>query len=287
MNFSEWESQGVELSKTNQAQKWALADWLAAGDTAWGGQAYNKAQELFPDLSRKYLFTLAYVGRNVPFSCRKEKLSFTHHELVAALEPVEQERVLQKAVTEGWTVARLKKYLRDVVLQESPFTLSLEKGLFAQLDAFARTVKVSPESIAARAISLFLANPPADLSAEYQKEVEAERERRRLGQEHHEQWLADREKEREQLERENKERRDFDSEIQKALSKYGDGFRRCSEQVQHAWSDLFSLANSHPQPSLDELRAQFTELLNLAEQPTEAADAACRKELDALQEQTA
>lgn len=261
MNLSEWKEQGVVLAQQSNTQKWSLADWLAVGDTAWGGSAYNTAQELFPHLSRKYLMTVAYVGRNVASPLRKDKLSFAHHELVAALEPVEQERALQKALEDGMTVSRLKKYLRDVQV-ESEFTIPLPKDLFSRLDAFARTVKIAPSAIVARALQLFLANPPDDLAATYQKEIETERERRRLTEERREHFEENRRKEYEEHLRREKEFGAFADDFRRlfvpfeSLLKDGGPLKECH-------SALCALTREQPRPPIATLQSKLSELLAL------------------------
>lgn len=269
MNLTEWREQGVILSQEHNTQKWALADWLATGDTAWGGSAYNTAQELFPHLSRKYLMTVAYVGRNVASPLRKDKLSFAHHELVAALEPVEQERALQKALEDGLNVTQLKKYLRDVVLKESPFSIPFNKELFAQLDQFARIVKISPEALVNRAVQLFLANPPADLAATYQKEVEAEREKRRLAEERNREQEASQQKRYEQWQAAEKEFDALRLECEASV-------RSVESPLKQAHADEFRafghLLRAQPRPDAALVRERLAELLALADKPTAAVE---------------
>lgn len=260
MNLTEWREQGVILSQEHNTQKWALADWLAAGDTQWGGSAYNTAQELFPHLSRKYLMTVAYVGRNVGSPLRKDKLSFAHHELVAALEPVEQERALQKALEDGMTVTQLKRYLRDVVLKESPFSVPFEKGLFAQLQEFARTVKVAPEALVNRAVQLFLANPPADLAETYKKEIEAEREKRRIAEKRNQEHEAS---QKEKLEKWQAAEKEFEALRLECMA----SVRSVELPLKKSHADEFRafghLLNTQPRPDPSLVRERLTKLLAL------------------------
>jgi len=261
MNLSEWKEQGVELAKAHKTQNWALADWLAAGDTAWGGTAYDEAQVLFPDKTRKYLYEMAYVGRNVGFPVRQEKLSFSHHQVVASLEPVEQERALQKALGYKWSTAQLKKHLRENVLKESPFSVPMPKGLFAQLDQFSRTVKMSSESLVCRAVQLFLANPPADIATEYETAVAAEREECRLREERHEQWMAQRQAEWEVQNRTNKEYRDFWLKADAVVRPFESFVRSTPGPAQEAWRDLSGIKVCQPWPTLSILNQKLSELV--------------------------
>jgi len=261
MNLSEWKEQGVELAKAHKTQNWALADWLAAGDTAWGGKAYDEAQVLFPDKSRKYLYEMAYVGRNVHLSCRQENLSFSHHQLVSPLPPVEQERALQKAVEYKWSTAQLRKWLRDVVLKESPFSVPMPKDLFAQLDQFARLVKMAPESLVCRAVQLFLANPPADIATEYETGVAAEREECRLREERRMQRLAEIDAQEAAERRSKAEYADFWFKAEDAVRPYESFLRRTPGPEQEAWRELRRLSAARTTPALSISQQKLSELV--------------------------
>ena len=178
-NFAEWEKQGVEIAVADKSQKWALADWLAVGDTVWGGTAYDTAQRHFPHYSRKYLMTVAYVARHVTLPFRKEKLSFAHHECVAALPPDAQLRWLSDAETAPYTVAQLK---REIAKGDAscPFSVKFPDALFSELENLSRLSGISPEVLVMRAVRLFIAHPPADIETEVQKAAVAHKEKERL-----------------------------------------------------------------------------------------------------------
>lgn len=262
MNLIAWKEQGIVIAQQHNTGKWALADWLAAGDTACGGAAYITAQELFPHLSRKYLMNIAYVARHVTLPFRKEKLSFAHHEQVAALEPPEQEKALTEAVSRNMTVGELKKYLRDVVLKESPFSVPFEKGLFAQLEQFARTVKVSPEALVNRAVQLFLANPPQDLAETYRKEIEDDREKRRLYEESRLEREANQIRRREEWDAAEKDWELFIArEIEPPVHQVGDFLRRAHAEEFRKFAQL---VKTKPHPDRALVRERLTKLLALA-----------------------
>ena len=188
-NFEQWQVQGKALAEQHTTAKWVLADWLAAGDTAFGGGAYDEAQRLFPDLSRKYLTQIAYTARNVTSTVRQYKLSFTHHELVAGLEPAEQDRYLTQAVKDGWTCPELRRQLKDVDRVQE-FSLPVSADLFRQLNEFAALVNVAPEALLTTAVVQFLQAPPADLKAQYEAAVVARREQCRQEQQRRDERLV-------------------------------------------------------------------------------------------------
>jgi hypothetical protein len=275
-DFTAWEQQGVELAKTGQTQKWALADWLAAGDTQWGGRAYDRAQQLFPDLSRKYLYGLAYVGRNVSLTVRQAKLSFAHHELVASLEPTEQEEILQKAVTNGWCVSELRKRLRDRLRKDSPWAVSLDSLLFHELSQYSRMVNVTPEALVARAVRLFLASPPADLAEQYEAEVLACREKDRKTRE-----ACDRQLELRQVEGQKAiARSDFSTKATQVVNGHQpflDDIKNADTPAAITWRELKELFKTTPHVPVETLQAKLDELkvlLHKVDMDQEAARAA-------------
>jgi hypothetical protein len=59
------------------------------------------------------LLDYARVARRVPRSRRRTALSFTHHQLVAAMEPDEQEEWLDRAEANRWSVEEFRGALRE------------------------------------------------------------------------------------------------------------------------------------------------------------------------------
>lgn len=174
--LEQWIAAGSALAEQHTTHKWALADWLVAGDTAFGGDAYDQAQRLFPDLSRKYLTQIAYTARNVTSTVRQYKLSFGHHELVAGLEPTVQDQLLTRAVKDGWTCGELRRQLKEVEHAQE-FSLPVSAELFKQLNEFSKLVNVAPSALLTTAVTQFLQAPPAELKAQYEAALIAQRQR--------------------------------------------------------------------------------------------------------------
>lgn len=61
----------------------------------------------------KTLENFKYVSDNLDCSLRKEQLGFNHHLAVAPLEPKQQEKYLDKAVENKWSVKELREAIRD------------------------------------------------------------------------------------------------------------------------------------------------------------------------------
>lgn len=101
----EWERLGLAIANIESATQWYLGDWMAYGYGVWG-KTYEAVAEQY-GYKTKTLYEYAYVAANVQFSIRNGKLSFGHHQKVAAMEPDQQIVWLAAAVEHGWTVRQL------------------------------------------------------------------------------------------------------------------------------------------------------------------------------------
>lgn len=110
LTFEEWSALGVGLQKVESGIQWALGDWINHGEANYG-EKYAQAVE---DTGYTYqaLADFAYVCSRVRFSSRNENLRFTHHKVVAPLEPDEQEALLRAAAEGTWSVQALREAVR-------------------------------------------------------------------------------------------------------------------------------------------------------------------------------
>src|SRR5262249_1051461 len=99
------------IARIKRFTTWALADWLNYGEKRYG-ETYAQAVDA-TGLQSDYLAIIKSVGAAVDASRRRESLSFTHHRLVASLEPQEQERFLAEAEKNGWSNEQLREAVRD------------------------------------------------------------------------------------------------------------------------------------------------------------------------------
>ena len=104
--YEQWEEIGRKLHFIEGAVQWWLGDWLRYGERTYG-EMYSQALDA-TDKSYQTLANAVWVAEKFGFSRRRENLSFSHHVEVAALEPPEQDRWLDKAEVEGWTRATLR-----------------------------------------------------------------------------------------------------------------------------------------------------------------------------------
>ncbi|UWU88167.1 hypothetical protein N2605_17500 [Bradyrhizobium yuanmingense] len=105
LDVEQWTDVGRKLMAIERGIQWALGDWWAYGHHAYGERA-NKAKELPYAIGS--LMNFGRVARKVPTSLRNEALSFSHHEVVAKLEPDQQGRWLKLAAKQKWPVAKFR-----------------------------------------------------------------------------------------------------------------------------------------------------------------------------------
>lgn len=268
-NLEQWQAQGKTLAEQHTTQKWLIADWLAAGDTQWGGTAYDEATRLFPDLSRKYLIQLAYTARNVGDTVRQYKLSFTHHELVAGLEPAKQDRWLKKAAEEKMTCGDLRRVLSS---GERDCSLTISGPLFRELDEFSKLVSVTPSVLVAAAVKQFLQQPPAELKTKYETEVLAQRQR--VEQEKAEylvrkaKWDAEHAAKQKVYE----ERQAFLQKLTAELNPHRTAMHVSGTPLKEEAERMAALLHSDPPAELTVLQEQLDKVLALCKPPEPAPD---------------
>ena len=110
VSFERWRQIGGKLGKLANASKWAIGDWIVYGQSEFErsyGRRYREALRV-TRLELDVLRDCAYVAAHVPARIRRADLSFTHHRVVAKLEPAEQQRWLARAAANAWTTHELR-----------------------------------------------------------------------------------------------------------------------------------------------------------------------------------
>jgi hypothetical protein len=107
----QWAAIGPKIVRLHRFTTWALADWLNYGEIRYGEtySQYADATGLQPD----YLAVVKHVGSRIDPTRRREELSFSHHRIVAALNPQAQTDWLSSAVDNGWSVEELRGALGE------------------------------------------------------------------------------------------------------------------------------------------------------------------------------
>lgn len=108
--FEEWEQIGSVLGKVRDATAFALGDWFIWGESAFGELSAQAVEAT--GRSKTTILEYVRVARQVPPSRRRATLPFTHHQVLAARPPEEQDRLLKLAEEKGWSVEELRGFLR-------------------------------------------------------------------------------------------------------------------------------------------------------------------------------
>jgi len=123
LTMGEWGEIGSFLAKSFRDIHWRIGDWLRYGEERWGDDCYQAVSELF---SPKTLANDKWVASRVDSSLRKEELSFSHHALVAPLEPEQQKALLERAVEKGMATADLHREVKRVQAEVKNGSLKVE-----------------------------------------------------------------------------------------------------------------------------------------------------------------
>jgi ssDNA-binding Zn-finger/Zn-ribbon topoisomerase 1 len=101
----------------SRKSNWWVGDWLRFGAAKWG-EKYALAAKITGHDTHS-LENMVYVASHVDISLRRENLSWSHHFLVAALDPEQQEYWLDRALECNFTVNDLRIELKAAQRAES------------------------------------------------------------------------------------------------------------------------------------------------------------------------
>jgi hypothetical protein len=110
MSFADWVEQGRRLGLVGRSVGWWIGDWLRYGNATYGDR-YTRAARV-TGYDNQTLMNMAYVASHIEPSRRRKTLSWSHHAEVAALEPVEQDRWLERAESDRLSVRCLREEMR-------------------------------------------------------------------------------------------------------------------------------------------------------------------------------
>jgi hypothetical protein len=108
LSFEEWGQDVATAIAMEKALPWWLGDLLNLGENRWG-EKYTQAVSI-TGIAPERLANYAYVAAQISF--RNEKLSWTHHLVVAKLEPGEQKMWLDTAEANEWSSKELREAVK-------------------------------------------------------------------------------------------------------------------------------------------------------------------------------
>jgi hypothetical protein len=110
LDQAEWLATGRRLGAIGRCSQWWIGDWIRYGSSRWGERYAEAARVTGYDVAS--LRNMAWVAAQFDLSLRSDKLTWSHHVLLAPLGPEEQRRWLDRALAERLSVADLRLELR-------------------------------------------------------------------------------------------------------------------------------------------------------------------------------
>jgi len=110
LDHSDWMATGRRLGAIGRCSQWWIGDWVRYGAAKWGEKYAEAARVTGYDIAS--LRNMAWVASRFDLSLRNDKLTWSHHVLLAPLEVEEQRRWLRRASEERLSVADLRLELR-------------------------------------------------------------------------------------------------------------------------------------------------------------------------------
>lgn len=110
LDHADWLSTGRRLGTIGRCSQWWIGDWVRYGTSRWGEKYAEAARVTGYDVAS--LRNMAWVASRFDLSLRNDKLTWSHHVLLAPLEPDEQRKWLERASEERLSVADLRLELR-------------------------------------------------------------------------------------------------------------------------------------------------------------------------------
>jgi hypothetical protein len=107
---AEWLSAGRRLGAIGRCSQWWIGDWIRYGTARWGERYVEAARVTGYDVAT--LRNMAWVASQFDLSLRSDKLTWSHHVLLAPLDADEQRRWLEHAQDQRLSVADLRTELR-------------------------------------------------------------------------------------------------------------------------------------------------------------------------------
>ena len=117
MDHPDWVAVGLSIGEMGRVSNWWVGDWLRYGTSRWG-EKYVEAARI-TGLDGKTLRNLVYVASRFDLSRRRDKLTWSHHAEVAAIEPSNQDHWLDRSIQDRLSVADLRLELRSALRSAS------------------------------------------------------------------------------------------------------------------------------------------------------------------------
>jgi hypothetical protein len=141
--FDEWSALVGRLYAVRSAGSWALGDALNFGESRYG-EKYSQVLDAM-HISYGTARNVASVAARIDLSRRRDGVSFWHHVEVAALDPVDADRLLDEAERHQWPREMLREEVR--ALKGTTKTPTAIDAFAAALHRARKALDVCDESI--------------------------------------------------------------------------------------------------------------------------------------------
>lgn len=110
LGHRQWVDAGRKLGAIGRSSQWWIGDWIRYGTAKWG-ERYSAAARV-TGYDAASLRNMAWVSSQFDLSLRSDKLTWSHHVLLAPLEEEEKREWLDRAAREKLSVSDLRTELR-------------------------------------------------------------------------------------------------------------------------------------------------------------------------------
>ena len=126
MEYRSWVLEGRRIGAMGRASQWWVGDWIRYGTSRWG-EKYSEAARI-TGYDAASLRNMAWVASRFDLSLRSDKLTWSHHVLLAPLEPDEHRYWLERTARERLSVSDLRVELRSARRGHSSSSLQAESA---------------------------------------------------------------------------------------------------------------------------------------------------------------
>lgn len=110
LSYAGWQALGHKLGAWSRGMQWVIAAWVEYGEAHFSERFSQGVEET--GLAPQTILNILSVARAFPPSRRRERLSWSHHEALAALPAAEQDRWLDEAEQSALSVTALRQRVR-------------------------------------------------------------------------------------------------------------------------------------------------------------------------------
>jgi hypothetical protein len=111
MAVDEWVAAGRRFGAIARCSQWWIGDWIRYGTSHWG-EKYSEAARI-TEYDIGSLRNMAWVASQFSLSLRSERLSWSHHALLAPLDDSEKAIWINRAIEDRLSVSDLRVELRS------------------------------------------------------------------------------------------------------------------------------------------------------------------------------